>query len=258
MNGALTVEGLRCRYRGGPEVIRGVDFSASPGEILTLLGPNGAGKSTLLKAMVGLLPCTGTVRLGGIDLASLSARDRALQVAYVPQRTRLTARLSVRNVVDLGRFAHRGPWARPSRADHAAIDRAMDEADVAHLAERPFPELSGGEQQRVLVARALASEAPAVLLDEPTSSLDVRHALELHGLLRRLTDRGCVVVVVLHDLSEARHHADRAVLLRQGTVFAAGPVDAVVATHPIQQVYGVTLIEGGGLAYQQPSGGDTP
>ena len=258
MTGALDVTGLRCAYRHGPEVVRGVDFSAAPGEVVALLGPNGAGKSTLLKAVVGLLPCTGTVRLGDTVLDGLPAPERALQLAYVPQRTRLTARLSVRQVVDLGRFAHRGPWSRPTRADRDAVDRALAEAQVTHLADRPFPELSGGEQQRVLVARALASEAPALLLDEPTASLDVRHALGLHTLLRRLADGGRVVVIVLHDLAEVRRHADRAVLLQDGRVFAAGPVSEVVAPGPIEAVYGVELLEGQGLGYRLPATGSQP
>jgi iron complex transport system ATP-binding protein len=254
----LVVSDLHVRYRHGPPVVRGVSFEAQPGQILALIGPNGAGKSTLLKALVGLLTYTGTVRLHDLHLAGLPPRERARQVAYVPQRTRLTAPLSVRSVVDLGRFAHRRPWAGPTRADRTAVDRALEEAGVVALADRPFPELSGGEQQRVLLARALASEAKVLLLDEPTSSLDVRHVLGLHGVLQRLADRGCIVVIVLHDLTEVRQLAHHAVLLHEGKVHTQGPAAEVVSPGPIRAVYGVELIEGGGFGYRLPDGGGRP
>jgi len=253
MTSGLIVRGLRTGYRHGPEVIRGIDFEAQHGRVLALIGPNGAGKSTLLKAMVGLMDYQGSILLDGQPLRDLSARDRARRVAYVPQRTRLTAPLPVRSVVDLGRFAHRTPWSGPSKADRDAVDRALQEAEVSHLADRPFPALSGGEQQRVLLARALASEAPVLLLDEPTSALDVRHVLGLHTVLRRLADRGCVVVVVLHDLSEVRRHTDEAVLLHDGVVHQWGTTADVVSPAPIREVYGVDLLENAGLAYRLPN-----
>ena len=220
-----------------------------------LIGPNGAGKSTLLKALVGLLPCAGTVTLDGVDLDRLSARDRARSVAYVPQRTALTAPLSVRSVVDLGRFAHREPWSRPTAHDRAVVDAALESTHVTELADRPFPTLSGGEQQRVLLARALATEAPVLLLDEPTSALDVRQVLLLHAVLRTLADKGSAIVVVLHDLAEVRAHVDRAVLMNAGRVHATGATDQVVAPGPIRDVYGVELLEGSGLSYRLPADG---
>jgi iron complex transport system ATP-binding protein len=255
----LVVSQLRVRHRHGPEVVCGVDLHARPGEVLGLLGPNGAGKSTLLKAMVGLLPATGSVHLDGQELSQLSPRDRARQVAYVPQRTALTAPLTVRSVVDLGRFAHREPWARPTANDRTAVERALADANVVELAERPFTTLSGGEQQRVLLARALATEAPVLLLDEPTSALDVRQVLLLHTILRTLANRGSIIVVVLHDLAEVRQHTDRAVLMREGKVHQAGATAAVVAPAPVRTVYEVELIEQGGLGYRLPTddGGPT-
>lgn len=258
MSGSLVVRDLHCRYPHGPAVVQGVSLEAGQGAVTALLGPNGAGKSTLLKALAGLQPSTGSITLDGHTLQGIAPRARAQKVAYVPQRTRLTAPLSVRSVVELGRFAHRGPWSAPTPSDRAAVERALAETALVPLAERPFPELSGGEQQRVLVARALASEAPVLLLDEPTSALDVRHALGLHQLLRRQAEQGRVVVVVLHDLAEARRHADHAVLLHQGRVHCAGPVAEVVAPTPIRTVYGVELIEGAGLGYQLPTRGGEP
>lgn len=252
----LSVEGLRVRHRHGPEVIFGVDFDARPGEVLGLIGPNGAGKSTLLKAVLGLLPSTGRVMLDGLDLGELSARERAQRVAYVPQRTALTAPLPVRSVVDLGRFAHRAPrlapWARPPTEERAIVEEAMADTDVVHLADRLFSTLSAGEQQRVLLARALASQAPVLLLDEPTSALDVRQVLFLHAIVRELADRGRVVVVVLHDLAEVRERADRVLLLQHGRVHRLGATGDVVAPGPVRSVYRVDLVEHAGLAYRLP------
>ncbi len=249
----LVIENLRVRHRRGPEVLRGVDVIARRHEVLGLIGPNGAGKSTLLKAVLGLLPASGTIALDGRQLGELSDRERARQVAYVPQRTALTAPLSVQSVVDLGRFPHRRPWARPTTEDRAIVAQALHDTDVEHLADRPFPTLSGGEQQRVLLARALASCAPVLLLDEPTSALDVRHVLGLHALLRALAERGHIVVVVLHDLTEVRTYSDRAVLLHEGRVHRLGAAKDVVAVGPVRDVYGVELVERGGLAYRLPA-----
>jgi len=220
-----------------------------------LVGPNGAGKTTVLKAMVGLLPSAGTITLDGQDLSQLSARERAHRVAYVPQRTALTAPLSVRSVVDLGRFAHRSSWSRPSAHDRAVVSQALEDANVADLAERPFSTLSGGERQRVLLARALATQAPVLLLDEPTSALDVRQVLLLHTILRTLAQRGSIIIAVLHDLAEVREHTDRAVLLQDGQVQYTGPTPEVVALEPVRAAYGVDLIERAGLAYRLPTGG---
>jgi len=252
-NTGLTVRGLVAGYRHGPDVVHGVDLTAPRGAITALMGPNGAGKSTALKAMVGLVPrARGSMQLDGADLAALGGPERARRVAYVPQRTLLTAPMRVRDVVAMGRFVHRGPWGRPGRADRAAIDAAMASAEIEPLADRTFPTLSGGEQQRVLLARALASGATALLLDEPTSALDVRHALLLHRALRALADDGAVIVVVLHDLSEARARVDQVVLLDAGRVAAAGEAAEVIAPAPVRAVYGVELIEGGGLGWRLP------
>jgi iron complex transport system ATP-binding protein len=161
----------------------------------------------------------------------------------------------VRAVVELGRFVHRGLFERPSPRDRAAVDRALAETETVELAARPFLELSGGEQQRVLLARALASGARTLLLDEPTSSQDVRHALDLHAVLRGLASRGRAIVVVLHDLNEARAHANRAVLLRGGTVHSSGPVRAATDRDPVRAVYGIDTVEGGGLGFRRiPAG----
>ena len=252
MSGGLSVRRLSAAHRPGVDVLHDVSLSAPRGRITALLGPNGAGKSTLLKTMVGLLPPRGEILLDGESLTTLAPAVRARHVAYVPQRTLLTARLQVRSVVGLGRFAHVGPLSRLSVVDQEAVEQAMQEADVAHLAERVFTELSGGEQQRVLLARALATGARTLLLDEPTSSLDVSHMLALHVVLRKLAERDWCILIVLHGLGEARLLADQGVLLQSGRVYAEGPIDAVIHPDPIRDVYGVELIEGGGLGFALP------
>ncbi|MEL6908291.1 MAG: ABC transporter ATP-binding protein, partial [Planctomycetota bacterium] len=153
----LHVTGLRARYGRGEDVLHGVDLHAPRGACTALLGPNGSGKSTLLKAILGLVPSLGEIRLDGAEFASVSPSERARRVAYVPQRSLLTAQLPVRSVVDLGRFAHRGALGGAGAEDGSVVDAALEECRVAHLAERAFTALSGGEQQRVLLARALAT-----------------------------------------------------------------------------------------------------
>ncbi len=257
MSTGLRIRDLTARYPHGPVVLRGVDLDAPYGAITALLGPNGSGKSTLLKAIVGLVRAEGRVTLDGDDLVGLTAAQRAVRVAYVPQRTLLAAPLLVHVVVAQGRFAHRKTFARLNAADEAAVADAMRDADIEHLARRPFTELSGGEAQRVLLARALATGANVLLLDEPTSSQDVRHALELHAVLGSLRDRGTAIIACLHDLSETRALADRAVMLDAGQVHAHGAAREIVTNEHVQPVYGVEIVEGGGLGFRMvdPDGG---
>ena len=253
MRGAgLQVQSLSCGYPGRAEVLKGIQFEAPRGQITALLGPNGSGKSTLLKALIGLVDWRGQVLLDGESLSGMAPEQRAQHLAYVPQKTLLSAQMPVHAVVELGRFAHRSPMSRQSPEDRRAVEQAMTDTGVSHLAKRPFPQLSGGEQQRVLLARALATGADTFLLDEPTSALDVRQALILHRLLRELTERGACVLVVLHGLSEARGLADRAVLLHDGGIQLQGPVEQVVASDPIRTVYGVELLERSGLEFRLP------
>ena len=252
----LQVRNLSAWHRPGTHVLEHVDIDAPRGSVTALLGPNGVGKSTLLKAIVGLVPCDGTIELGDDNLIELDPRERAKRVAYVPQRGQLDAPISVRRVVELGRFAHQSPFARLSRDDKNAVSKAMRDTGVEAVADRPFTELSGGEQQRVLIARALATEAEALLLDEPTRSLDVLHVLELHRVLHQLADRGTVVMIVLHDLAEVRRYADHTVLLSDKGVHSSGTSNEVVAKGPVHDVYGVTLIEGVGFGVRIAGGND--
>ena len=249
MSSGLQLRGLSAGYPRAEDVVFDVELHAPRGSITALLGPNGSGKSTLLKAVLGLVASRGEVFLDEDSLAELLAMQRAKRLAYVPQKSLLTARLTVRQVVEQGRFAHRGPYGGATTADTEAVEKAMNDVGVYPLAQRFFTEISGGEQQRVLLARALATGANTLLLDEPTSALDVRQVLGLHQVLRRLAERGCSILVVLHGLDEALAHADRAVLLKEGRVVAEGDVKEVISGELIRSVYGVEIRHGEGLGF---------
>jgi iron complex transport system ATP-binding protein len=238
---------------GGRRVLREVSLDAYPGEVLALLGPNGAGKSTLLKALVGLLPHEGRIEIDGLDSASLDSKTRAKRISYVPQRSLLRSALSVEEVVALGRYVHGGSFGGMSKPDQQAIDGALETAHADALRGRVFTQLSVGEQQRVLLARALASEAPIVLLDEPTAALDVGEGMAVLRLIRSLASHGHTLIVVLHDLADARSTTDRALLLKDGRVAERGPTADVVSAGPIRNVYGVELVENARIGFEPAS-----
>jgi iron complex transport system ATP-binding protein len=251
---ALLVHDL-CVTLGGRPLLEDVAFAASTGMITAVLGPNGAGKSTLVRAAAGLLPCTGKVLVAGVPVARLSFRERARRLAYVPQHAQLEAAIETRAVVALGRYAHQRGVFTLGRSDEAAIAEAMAAADVTHLADRRFTELSYGERRRVLIARALATSAEVLLLDEPTASLDLAHALSLASLLRRLASAGRCIVTVLHDLGEALRMTDRAVLLAGGRMAAQGSTQELIGSSLARRVFAVEIIPGGGMGYRLGTGG---
>lgn len=230
---SLVATGIGVRY-GRRVACEGVDLDLAPGRITALCGPNGAGKSSLLKGLLGLVPTTGSVAIDGRALRRLPARERARSVAYVPQRSGLRFDLPVRAVVAQGRYAH-------GAGDDQAVDAALHDCDLRGMEGRSYLGLSAGEQQRVLLARALATGAGWLLLDEPTAALDVGHALQLLALLRRLADEGRGLLCVLHDLTEVLSVADEAVLLVDGRVVATGEPDAVLDTQRLRDAYGVSL-----------------
>jgi iron complex transport system ATP-binding protein len=236
--------------RAGRRILDGFAICAAPGSVTALAGPNGAGKSTALKALAGLVSFSGSVRIGGRDLQTLALRERARLLAYVPQQSLLQRGIAARDVVSQGRYAHVSAWQAWRPGVSAAVERAMLATHVTELAARRWDELSGGEQRRVLLARALATEAPLVLLDEPTASLDVAHALRFLELLRELAAAGRTIVVVLHDLQQVRRYADRAVLLDRGRSVASGASAEVISSDTIRRVYGVELEENAALGFR--------
>jgi iron complex transport system ATP-binding protein len=208
---------------GGAPVLRGVSLSLARGWT-AIVGPNGAGKSTLLRTMAGLLaPAAGTVILGGRSIAQWPARERGQLVSWLDQKGEGSGDLTVRDIVRLGRLPHLGLFAVPGMEDEAAVDRAMAACECSDWQRRRLPELSGGERQRALLARALAVEAPVLLLDEPTTHLDPPHQVALVRLLQLLS-RDHTVASVLHDLPLALQ-ADRIVVMSAGRVFAEGAHD---------------------------------
>lgn len=218
------------------EVLREVSLTVTAGEVLALVGPNGAGKSTLLAALAADLPAAaGEVTVAGRPAPGWSARELAMRRAVLPQATTVSFPFTVAEVVAMGR----APWAGTAAAaeDEAAVAEAMTAAEVAGFAARPFSALSGGERARVALARVLAQRAPLLLLDEPTAALDLRHQELVMLLCRRLAAGGRAVVVVLHDLALAAAYADRAAVLDDGHLAAAGPPAEVLTEDLLTRVY---------------------
>jgi iron complex transport system ATP-binding protein len=225
--------------------VNGASLSVASGEMVGLIGPNGAGKSTLLKAILGLQPRNaGTVLLDGQDFFALSSRERARKVAFLPQERRVEWRLPARDVVMLGRYPHHSGFGGPSPEDKAAVERALADVDGAALMDRPVSVLSGGERTRVLLARALAVEAPVVLVDEPVNALDPYHALHVMEILRERAVRGAAVVAVVHDLALAARYMDRLVLLHEGAVMAEGAPAHVLRADQLAHAYRVQALHG--------------
>lgn len=226
---------------GDRDVLRGIDLAVAEGEVLGLIGPNAAGKTTLLRVLAGLLkPAHGDIRLDGRPIAEIPRREIARHLAYLEQDPTAHWPMTVRNLIAIGRLPHLGPWRRAALEDGAAVQAAMVEADIAHLADRPATMLSGGERARVMLARALAGAPHLLLADEPVARLDPYHQIHVMELLRGLADRKAGVVVVLHDLSLAARFCDRLVLLADGGTQAEGAPAEVLTAENLERVYGVT------------------
>ena len=214
---------------GSRPVLHDISLSLASGHLVALVGPNGAGKTTLLRALAGLIPSRGAIHIGGDALSSLSLRERAKRFAYLPQGHMVHWPLPARDIVALGRYPHGATDpARLSPKDAEAVLRAMQAVDVMQFAGRRVTELSGGERSRVALARVLAVEAPVILADEPTASLDPRHQIDVMKGLRAAADTGVLVIVVTHDLGLAARFADHALVLSDGRLASQGtPAEAL-------------------------------
>jgi len=213
----------------GRVVLQDVSLALSAGHLVALVGPNGAGKTTLLRSLAGLIPSEGEIQIGGEPLSALPLRERAKRFGYLPQGHVVHWPLPARDIVALGRYPHGATDpARLSARDAEAVLRAMQAVDVMEFSDRRVTELSGGERSRVALARALAVEAPVILADEPTASLDPRHQIDVMKNLRATADNGVLVIVVTHDLGLAARFADHVLVLREGRLVSQGaPTEAL-------------------------------
>jgi iron complex transport system ATP-binding protein len=227
---------------GGARVLDGLSYKVEPGEWVALIGPNGAGKTTALRAVAGLVPYEGRVSVFAHDAGGIARKQLARQVALVPQVPLIPGDISVREYVLLGRTPHLGYFGSESRSDHRAAEAALEQLDLVPFAKRRLDTLSGGERQRATLARALAQDAPLLLLDEPTAALDMGRQQQVLEIVDRLrTKRGLTVVSTMHDLTLAGQYADRLLLLDGGRLVAAGGADQVLTRALITEHYGAEV-----------------
>ena len=240
----IAFERARIVYAGAAgDAVRDVSFVARSGSLTAIAGPNGSGKSTLVRALLGRVALAhGRIMLDDDDRASMDALSVARRVAVVTQREEPAFPLSVRDYVSLGRFPHQTVWRRDVVADRGAVDAALVQADVVALAERRTDTLSGGEWQRTRVARALAQQAQALVLDEPSAFLDIAHEMAMFELLLAIAAGGHTVLLVSHQLNLVARFADHLVLLHQGSVAAAGSPAEVMDGETLERVYDWPLV----------------
>ncbi|MBM5805002.1 MAG: ABC transporter ATP-binding protein [Candidatus Verstraetearchaeota archaeon] len=239
----LNVDGVDCYY-GAVKVLENVRFSVKEQDFVGILGPNGSGKTTLLRSISrALKPHRGVILLNDLNIYALRSVDVARQMAVVPQETSIGFNFTALDIVLMGRNPHLSRFQTEGAKDVAIARRAMERTGTWHLAERPVNELSGGEKQRIIIARALAQEPKVLLLDEPTVHLDINNQLEIMDLLRELQSReGLIILAVLHDFNLAARYCDSAILLKDGKIVSAGSVDAVLTSENIKNVFQVEAI----------------
>ena len=237
------VDSVSAGYRAGESVIEEIDLRVNEGSFTGLIGPNGCGKTTLLRAMSGIIrPAAGTIYLRGEKLDRLSRREIACQCAVVPQETPISFAFTVREVVTMGRHPYVGRFQLLSDDDQRIVNEVMERTATVHLADRNVLEVSGGERQRVIIARALCQRPQVLLLDEPTAHLDINHQIELLELLHELSEeQRMTIVCATHDLNHASAYCDRILLLQDGRVRAFGSPQEVISPDIIRDTYGVDV-----------------
>ncbi len=236
------VQNVTLRF-GGVVSLNDVSLHQDRGEILAVIGPNGAGKTTLVEAVAGLRRvASGSVQIAGQPIGDLNERERARLVSLVPQHPQVPAGMTVRDYVALGRVAYHGVLRAPNAGDHQVVESVLERLSLESFAQRDVATLSGGERQRMVLARALAQSTMVIVLDEPTTGLDLRHQMELLELLKtEVADCGLTIIATLHDLTLAGQFADRLVLLDQGVVVVDGPARDVVRSRELSEHYGMNL-----------------
>ena len=239
LDSPLQAVGLGVRY-DRRSVIDDLSVAVPPGSFTVIIGPNACGKSTLLRAAAGLLPASaGTVLLDGRDIATYSAKDTARRLGLLPQGAVSPEGITVAELVARGRYAHQRLLRQWSAADESAVTDALRVTNVADLATRPVDELSGGQRQRVWIAMVLAQQTPLILLDEPTTYLDIAHQIEVLNLLHDLNGQGRTIVAVLHDLNHAARYASNIIAMQDGRIVAQGPPRETITAELVAEVFGL-------------------
>ena len=239
---------------GGATIVERASLALRGGEFVVLVGPNGAGKTTLIRALLGLVPADGAIALGGTPLDALKPRERARRVAYLPQGHVFYWPMTVSSIVALGREPHADPFSGTSADDRAAVARALATTETEAFAQRIVTTLSGGERARVALARALSTQAPVLLADEPTASLDPRHQLVVMELLRQAARAGNAILATTHDLTLAARFADRVIVMDRGRLVAEGPPGEALTPERLATVFGIEaqMVELGGARVPVP------
>jgi len=251
VSAVLTFDRVSAGYRDRP-VLSGVSVAINPGRVTGLVGPNGAGKTTLLRVALGLLDTTlGEVRVLERNLRDWSREARARAMAYLPQDADAHWPIAARALVALGRMPHRASFAPLSSEDMAAVEKALARCDAAQFAARRMDELSSGERARVLLARALATQASILLVDEPAAHLDPVHQLRLMELLREEAAQGAAVVVTLHDLALASRFCDEIVVLQAGRVISQGVASDALSDRVLADAFGIAALKAAELAVER-------
>ncbi len=238
----LELRNVRCGYGNGEEILKSISLSVDKGEFVGIVGPNGCGKSTLVKAASGVLKSEGEIFIEDVNLKVLSTIQVAKKLAVVPQGFHTEFSFTVYEIISMGRTPYLGRFRAETSEDFFAIERAMKATDTFYLANRKINELSGGEKQRVIIAQAIAQEPKILILDEPTSHLDINYQLEIMELVKKLNIEGLIVIVVIHDLNLAAVYCERLVILKDGMILDDGPIDEVLTTENISKAFGVDVL----------------
>lgn len=243
MHNILTAQNIKVTING-KEIVHGLDFGIPEGRITAIIGPNGCGKSTTLKAICRLIPCTGSVEYAQQDIKNFSRRDFAKIIAILTQSPQAPADLTVRDLVEMGRFPHRSLFGGGGKDDKEHVDWALKEANLTQFQERLLVTLSGGERQRAWIAMALAQRPKVLFLDEPTTYLDISHQLEVMQLLARLNkELGITIVMVIHELNHAIQYADHVIVIKQGELVTSGDPRGIITPGLLDKVFNVQADE---------------
>lgn len=239
---ALEIKDLEFGY-SEDLVIKGVSLNIEKGKFVSIIGPNGSGKSTLLKTINHLYnPTKGCILIDGVDISNIKKRDLAKKVALVPQDTAVDYDFTVEEIVLMGRHPYKGRFQKESEGDYKIINEAMEMTNTLHLKKRLITEVSGGERQRVIIAKALAQKASIILLDEPTSHLDINHQMDILNLLKKLNkEQGTTIILVIHDINLAARYSDEIILINKGRLSAIGNPEEVITSDNIESIYNLKV-----------------